>query len=149
VRNGSGRTPVNVVLDQVRAALAEAHAASWPRPGRPTLVKLTGATDHQVRKALAELAAEQPPAHQAGGGVAADTAIDAIEAGTMQPVTEQDGTRPLPRPWPPPVIGLAAAVAVWGSWLRLGELTGFGPVNVLPGIGDGLILNTAVVLPIS
>ncbi|MBA8924236.1 hypothetical protein BC739_001433 [Kutzneria viridogrisea] len=36
-----------------------------------------------------------------------------------------------------------------GGWIRLGELTGFCPVNLLPGIGAGLVLNTAVVLPVS
>ncbi len=52
-------------------------------------------------------------------------------------------------PWPLAVIGLAAAVAIWGGWVRLGELTGFGPINLLPGIGSGLTVNTAVVLPLS
>jgi hypothetical protein len=108
------------------------------------LAKLTGATDHHVRKALAELATEQPPALQAGDELATDAPNEPIEA-----VTEPAGERRLPRPWPLAIIGLAAAVAVWGGWVRLGELTGFGPVNVLPGIGSGFVLNTAVVLPIS
>jgi hypothetical protein len=108
------------------------------------LTKLTGATDHQVRKALAELATEQPPALQAGDELATDAPTEPIEA-----VTEPAGGRRLPRPWPLAIIGLAAAVAVWGGWVRLGELTGFGPVNVLPGIGSGFVLDTAVVLPIS
>lgn len=47
------------------------------------------------------------------------------------------------------IIGLAAAVAVWGGWVRLGELTGFGTINLLPGIGRGFTLNTAVVMPLS
>jgi cytochrome bd-type quinol oxidase subunit 2 len=46
-------------------------------------------------------------------------------------------------------IGLAAAVAIWGGWVHLGELTGFGPINLLPGVGGGFTLNTAVVLPLS
>ena len=54
-----------------------------------------------------------------------------------------------PRPWPLLFIGLGAAVAVWGGWVRLGELTGFGPINLLPGVGTGFTLNTAVVLPLS
>jgi hypothetical protein len=44
------------VLEQVRQAVSDAQAAGEPAPGRPTLVKLTGATDYQVRKALATLA---------------------------------------------------------------------------------------------
>lgn len=54
-----------------------------------------------------------------------------------------------PRPWPLALIGLAAAVAVWSGWVGLGEMAGFGPINLLPGIGTGFTVNTAVVLPIS
>ncbi|WP_112262459.1 DUF2637 domain-containing protein [Lentzea terrae] len=41
---------------RIRQALDEALAQGRPAPGRPTLVRLTGATDHAVRKVLAELA---------------------------------------------------------------------------------------------
>ncbi|QUQ72549.1 hypothetical protein [Kutzneria sp. CA-103260] len=138
----------NQVLEQVRTALTEADDAGRPRPGRPTLTKLTGATDHQVRKALAELAAAEAPAFQAGNSLASDASTEPIEA-AIEPAAEPARDRRLPRPWPLAIIGLAAAVAVWGGWVRLGELTGFGPVNVLPGIGGGFVLDTAVVLPVS
>lgn len=46
------------LVDQVRDALDAARQAGQPAPGRPTLVRLTGATDHAVRKVLAELATE-------------------------------------------------------------------------------------------
>jgi hypothetical protein len=46
------------LVAEVRQALETARQAGRPTPGRPTLVRLTGATDHAVRKALAELAAE-------------------------------------------------------------------------------------------
>ncbi|WP_158852372.1 DUF2637 domain-containing protein [Saccharothrix deserti] len=46
------------LVTQIRQALEAARAAGEPPPGRPTLVRLTGATDHAVRKALAELATE-------------------------------------------------------------------------------------------
>ncbi|MFC6088221.1 DUF2637 domain-containing protein [Saccharothrix lopnurensis] len=46
------------LVTQIRQALETARAAGEPPPGRPTLVRLTGATDHAVRKALAELATE-------------------------------------------------------------------------------------------
>jgi hypothetical protein len=49
-------TPNATVLEQVRQAIEAAHRIGQPSPGRPTLVRLTGATDHAVRKALAELA---------------------------------------------------------------------------------------------
>lgn len=49
------------VVRQVRQALDEARQTGQPVPGRPTLVRMTGATEHAIRKALAELA------HQDGG----------------------------------------------------------------------------------
>jgi hypothetical protein len=52
------------------------------------------------------------------------------------------------RPWW--LVGLVAPafVAIWSGWVGLGELTGFGPVNLLPGIGHGWTLNTAITLPV-
>jgi hypothetical protein len=44
------------LVAQVRDAIDAARRSGQPAPGRPTLVRLTGATDHAVRKALAELA---------------------------------------------------------------------------------------------
>ena len=46
------------------------------------------------------------------------------------------------------LIALGAFVAIWGGWVVLGQLTGFGPVNLLPGIGRGWTLNTAITLPL-
>jgi hypothetical protein len=186
--------PNAVVLDLVRQALDTARQAGDPVPGRPTLMKLTGATDHQVRKALAILAVgnnselmlalvpdapdgevDEPLAtgsdSPASGGdgdttrlvrlavsdsVAGDLAADIGESGEKS-ITDARQVSPavisptgrLPRPWPLVFIGLAAAVAIWGGWVRLGELTGFGPINLLPGVGSGFTLNTALVLPLS
>lgn len=210
-------------VDRVRQALAEATTEGRPRPGRPTLAKLTGATEHQVRQALVvldmsgspaggelaptvnqptptvnqpvtsppDLAAEdgvlaapitslvteihQPgelsspgspaPAsgspvdqlpgplvveiHQPGeplapaGGAPGELVTPASPAATSPPVSVRHA-----RPWPLIVIGLAAAVAVWGGWVELGRFTGFGVVQPLPGIWDDLRINTAVVLPL-
>jgi len=44
----------------VRRAFAEADAADKPRPGRPALVTLTGATEYQVRVAMETVAASEP-----------------------------------------------------------------------------------------
>lgn len=52
------------------------------------------------------------------------------------------------RSWPVFLIALPAAVAIWSGWVGLGGLTGFGVVHPLPGIADGLSLNTAITLPI-
>jgi DNA-directed RNA polymerase specialized sigma24 family protein len=54
--------------------------------------------------------------------------------------------RPFPA-WPLAVIAAPAAAAVWSGWAALGARTGFGPVQVLPGI-TGWRLNTAITLPV-
>jgi hypothetical protein len=51
------------------------------------------------------------------------------------------------RRWPLFLIAAPAAVAIWSGWVGLGELCGFGPVRVLPGISD-VTINTAITLPI-
>jgi hypothetical protein len=84
-------------------------------------------TEHQVRQAMAKLAPVSPPTHHQ----AADT------------------TTCHPRPWPLALIGVAAAVAVWGGRVELGRYTGFGMVQPLPGLVDSLWINTAIVLPLS
>jgi hypothetical protein len=57
------------------------------------------------------------------------------------------GDRQMPR-WPLFLIASPAAVAVWSGWVGLGGLCGFGVVHPLPGIADGLRLNTAITLPV-
>lgn len=51
-------------------------------------------------------------------------------------------------PVPLILIALPAAVAIWSGWVGLGEASGFGPINLLPGIGGGFHLNTAITLPV-
>ncbi|WP_435831023.1 ABC transporter permease [Polymorphospora rubra] len=53
--------------------------------------------------------------------------------------------------WPVWLIALPAAVAIWGGWVGLGGLTGFGYINLLPGIvadGSWATINSAITLPI-
>lgn len=45
------------------------------------------------------------------------------------------------------LLALPAFVAVWGGWVGLGGLAGFGPVALLPGIADHFKINLAVTLP--
>jgi hypothetical protein len=54
----------------------------------------------------------------------------------------------VPDAWPVLVIAAPAMVAVWSGWVGLSKLTGFGDVNPLPGIWDGLKLNTSITLAI-
>jgi hypothetical protein len=50
--------------------------------------------------------------------------------------------------WPVLLLALPAFVAIWAGWVDLGGMTGFGEVNLLPGIADWAVLNTAITLPI-
>jgi len=155
-------TPAGGDLEEgVRQLLDEARRNGDPEPGRPTLAKLLGATEHQVRQVLARVRQEvdeaptaqlsvvpAEPLVEAAGDALAEAGDTAGDAGDQQPPGRPTSAR-LPRPWPLAFIAMAGAVAVWGGWVRLGELTGFGPINLLPGIGNGLVINTAVVLPLS
>ncbi|MBD5788361.1 hypothetical protein IF650_19550 [Cellulosimicrobium terreum] len=49
--------------------------------------------------------------------------------------------------WPVVVLAAGAYVAIWGGWVDLGRMAGFGPVNLLPGIMD-LSVNLAITLPL-
>lgn len=61
---------------------------------------------------------------------------------------EDRDTRTRATVWPIALFGLPAFVAIWSGWVDLGRLAGFGTVRPLPGIADGLVLNTAITLPI-
>lgn len=52
------------------------------------------------------------------------------------------------RAWPVLLLALPAAAAIWSGWIELGTMTGFGVVRPLPGIWDGLRIDTRVTLPI-
>ncbi|PWW50244.1 hypothetical protein [Actinokineospora spheciospongiae] len=169
------------VLDMVRAALAEADGFGRQRPGRPTLMKLTGGTDHQVRQALATIEAEttngggalalvggalvvagdpgdtppaSPPATPVARPVEPATPVERPAPPDPAPVPAAPTPRrwwraPGGHPWPLVVIAFAAGVALWGGWVDLGGMTGFGLVRPLPGIWDRLEINTAISLPLS
>ncbi|MBP2322401.1 hypothetical protein JOF56_002786 [Kibdelosporangium banguiense] len=63
------------------------------------------------------------------------------------PVTESGPVRRVRR-WPLVLLALPAFVAIWGGWVGLGRMTGFGPIQLLPGIWAGLVVNSAITLPI-
>jgi hypothetical protein len=55
------------------------------------------------------------------------------------------------RSWPVLLLALPAFVAIWGGWVGLGEMAGFGEINLLPGIvpdGGWATINSAITLPI-
>jgi hypothetical protein len=69
----------------------------------------------------------------------------APEPTPVEPVAEPKRRRPVV--WPVLILCLPAFVAIWGGWVEMGRLTGFGMVTLLPGISDFQI-NTAITLPI-
>lgn len=123
-------------VDKVRQVLAEADEAGKKRPGRPTLIKRTGLTSHQVLKALAEIDAEDDQ-QQPATDQQESTAVDSGRFRSIRHI------------WPLIVICLPAGVSVWSGWVGLGQLTGFGVIQLLPGIADDVRVNTSIVLPIS
>lgn len=53
--------------------------------------------------------------------------------------------------WPLVALAAPAFVAIWGGWVGLGEMAGFGEINLLPGIvaeGGWATINSAITLPI-
>lgn len=75
------------------------------------------------------------------------------EAESGAPSTEETQVKPVANSgsvpsWPLLLLALPAFVAIWGGWVGLGRLTGFGPIELLPGIWDGLSINSAITLPI-
>ena len=62
-------------------------------------------------------------------------------------VTAPEPVRQIRR-WPIVLLALPAFVAIWGGWVGLGRMTGFGPIVLLPGIWDELVINSAITLPI-
>jgi DNA-binding transcriptional ArsR family regulator len=46
------------------------------------------------------------------------------------------------------ILALPAAVAIWSGWVGLGQMAGFGPVRLLPGIADQVVINSAITLPV-
>lgn len=166
-------------ITTVREAIAAVKLQGGPTPGRGRLVELTGLSEHQVKKALADLASSRPvqpadakravgllPRQSTGSGplggnpdvpsgASGDLDIQAPPAdiqpppGPVQPSPAQGRRWRLPPHWPLFFIGLAAGVAVWSGWVGLGQLAGFGEIQPLPGIWDDLRINTSIVLPVS
>lgn len=133
------------ILDRVRTVITEADHKGQPRPTNAALARRVKATERDVYQALVELDKEQPP-------TTVDDTLDTITVPSKRVL--RDGIKKItPKrshvPWPLLIIGMAAAVAVWSGWVGLGQMTGFGVINVLPGIWDSLRINTAVVLPLS
>lgn len=80
------------LVEQIREVFAQAQAAGQPLPGRPTLAKLTGATDYRVRVALEQLARTDPDTGGADGGPGEDGDPDLTHAEPAGEIVANAGT---------------------------------------------------------
>ncbi len=79
----------------------------------------------------------------------ANTVVDApASTAILADRTDLSRTRSQMRRWPIILIALGAFVAIWGGWVELGKLTGFGEITPLPGIADSWTINSAITLPL-
>lgn len=93
------------IIERVRLVIADAEGQGLPRPGRPTLMELTGLSEHQVRKAQDALkeAEEQAPSP---GDSSESPAAPNEDPGTKEmpavndhePVEPQEAGEPLEMP---------------------------------------------------
>lgn len=74
--------------------------------------------------------------------------VPAVPDMPAEPATPAPGPVRRVRRWPIVLLALPAFVAIWGGWVGLGRMTGFGPTQLLPGIWDELVINSAITLPI-
>lgn len=142
------------------------HLAAGPAAAGPALVDEPTETDKTETSALATAFASPPETALVGPSPVANppARLEDAPGAVANPVSDCSEPTPeprvvpspaaparpvrTPRSWPLLVIAAPAAVAIWSGWVGLGELAGFGPVNLLPGIGSGFTLNTAITLPI-
>lgn len=103
---------------------------------------------------IESLEAEAPPVQSDPDDEIADLAALPTKDGHPEPVTEATAdlapvtTVRRVAAWPVLLLAAPAFVAIWAGWVELGRLTGFGKVNLLPGIGSGWVINTAISLPV-
>lgn len=81
-----------------------------------------------------------------GGDGSADMTPDTV--GSVVSASVSAGRARPVAAWPLLLLALPAAVAIWSGWVGLGEMAGFGPVHPLPGIWDGLTIDSAITLPV-
>ncbi|GLZ36340.1 ABC transporter permease [Lentzea sp. NBRC 105346] len=141
-------------FEPARLGPTEEQAARWvnerARQGS-VLYSWTGVT--------AEDGLPVPPSREVPASVPNDeviTVVDPVAEAAADPADAAPvaDDKPAPRPvgrvrsWPVLLLAAGAFVAIWGGWVGLGEKAGFGPIQLLPGIGKGFVINSAITLPI-
>ncbi|MGZ3141894.1 hypothetical protein ACVDFE_07825 [Lentzea chajnantorensis] len=144
--------------EQARQVIRDRAAAGMPELSGKRLGAMFERGERWGRDRIAEVRRSEPAAQPVAAAEdvpdeAAPEAADSAPEEAPAPAAEPPAVPvsvpvKAPRAWPVLLLALPAFVAIWGGWVGLGELTGFGPVNLLPGIGDGWTINTAITLPI-
>jgi hypothetical protein len=132
-----GLPPIAPTPPSIRATQSEPQTVSAPTAGPQSEPQ----KPHEPSAETAEMIMSRPR-------VSAETAEPQSEPHvTADEAQEPQAARKPLRVWPVWALMLPAAVAIWGGWVGLGEMAGFGVVNLLPGIAN-VEVNTAITLPI-
>ncbi|ROP39107.1 ABC transporter permease [Saccharothrix texasensis] len=137
-------TPASVHPAQTRHLHAVDNRATDEPADAPTVQTDTG-TDQAAP--VAEPSAEVTPVADP------EPSPDPVPVDTTAPTPDapaESGRRQgkRSRPWALLLIAAGAFVAIWGGWVGLGKLTGFGEIALLPGIADDFTIDSAITLPI-
>ncbi len=163
--------PYPRTLDALVPAARDLAARLGRVPGRNELMRSLRIGAVKAREVRAELAAPTDP--WAYAEPAADLAepvtvpdspaeLDTLPPAAGEIPSGQASTDPDPGPvesgsarrvaaWPVILLALPALVAVWSGWVGLGRMTGFGMVDLLPGIvkpGSWATIDSAITLPV-
>jgi hypothetical protein len=121
--------------EDLTATLRHRIAQTGEVPPRRSAAAELNVSEYRVRKALEVIQSEPVP-------------VPAEPVAHDHPVGETVAqTRTVAR-WPLALLALPALVAIWSGWVGLGQLAGFGTIQLLPGIWDDLRVNSAITLPI-
>jgi hypothetical protein len=128
---------------KAKAALAALREAGFD-PTNPTATAVV-----PVLHAVPDLADHAAPSDSPDEADPTDgTDTSDAPASPVNPVAGPGARRVRVPRWPLLLIAAGAFVSIWGGWVGLGELTGFGPIRLLPGIWDEFVINSAITLPI-
>jgi len=138
------------IADQARPGAGPGPA---PDPAPDPVLPLTDPAGLGVGSVPVSMVVDAPPTPGPDPG-AVDTAAPAPDRSTSEGTAGRGsgagGARRAGRvrSWPLLLLAAGAFVSIWGGWVGLGELTGFGPIRLLPGILDEFVINSAIALPI-
>ncbi|RLK59933.1 ABC transporter permease [Actinokineospora cianjurensis] len=143
-----GAPKASAALDAVRSSGFNPTAPATEN-GLDTPVGVTNLTPDDA------LTPDPEPTHELTDCGTVDTAsVEVIAPADPEPSQavpariERSGIGQRAHTWALLVIAAGAFVAIWGGWVGLGKLTGFGEIALLPGIADEFTIDSAITLPL-